>query len=533
MRILTLLFATLPLVAQSAISADRLLQHIKVLASDAYEGRGVATPGEEKTVAYLRDEMQKAGLRPGNPDGTWVQNVALMGIRTAAKTSVSVGGKAVTLEEKKDIVTVSRRFAKSVAVNKSDIVFVGYGAVAPEYGWDDYKDVDVRGKTILMLINDPQVTTADGKLDDRMFKGRAMTYYGRWTYKYEIASKKGAAAAIIIHETDMAAYPFDVVVGSWGQENFDLARKDGNRGRVAAESWITREKAGELVSAAGLSLEELKRQALRKDFRPVTLKGAQASFAIQNTLREVRSKNVLGKIEGTDPQLRNELILYSAHWDHLGKDPQLAADQIYNGAVDNAAGCSALLEVARVMASAPPKRSVVFLFPTAEEKGLLGALHYAENPLYPAARTVANINVDGFNVWGKTSDVVLIGAGSSTLDELAAQLASKQGRTTQPDPEPERGYFYRSDHVEFMKKGIPALYLKAGEQYRGKPQDFAVSKRTQYVGSRYHKPADEVDPAWDLSGAAEDVTILLEAGRALGNGTAKAEWKAGSEFRRQ
>lgn len=530
------LWCQTPEAAAKAITPAGLLNHMKVLASDEFEGRGVATPGEDKSVAYLQNQMQKMGLKPGNPDGTWVQKVSLAGIKSKATTEWQIKGKPISLVEQQDIVTISRHYTANVDITKSDVVFVGYGVVAPEYGWDDYKGVDVRGKTIVMLINDPQIPDAahPGQLDDKLFKGRAMTYYGRWTYKYEIASKKGAAAAIIIHETDLAAYPFEVVKGSYGLENFDLARADGNRGRVAVEAWITRPKAVEIAAAAGYTLEDLKARALRKDFKPVSL-GGTATFHIQNTLRQVDSRNVVGLLPGSDPALKNEYVIFSAHWDHLGRNPSLSGDQIYNGAVDNAAGCAAILQIAEAFTKLPkaPKRSTLFFFPTAEEKGLLGTLYYADHPLYPLRKTIADFNVDGFNTWGETHDVVIIGKGASTLDDLTTRLAAQQGRVVKPDPEPEKGSFYRSDHVELMKKGIPALYLKPGTDFTGQDPQFGSDKNHEYTAQRYHKVTDEVDPRWDLRGAAQDMQLLFLAGEAVADAKAMADWKPGSEFKRQ
>jgi Zn-dependent M28 family amino/carboxypeptidase len=419
-----------------------------------------------------------------------------------------------------------------VDVKNSEIVFVGYGVVAPEYGWDDYKDVDVKGKTILMLVNDPAVPDPNNPevLDPSMFKGNAMTYYGRWTYKYEIASEKGAAAAIIIHETGPAGYPFEVVSGSWGRENFDINQPDKNLGRVGAESWITNEVAVKFLKEAGKDFQELKKAAVRRDFRPVAL-NASFSINLKNTLREVQSNNVIAKLEGSE--LPSEVILYTAHWDHLGKDPSRKDDQIFNGALDNASGTAGMLEIAEAFTKlpTPPRRSIVFLAVTAEEKGLLGAKHYAENPLYPLEKTLANINIDGMNQWGRTRDLVVIGSGNTTLEDILGSEATAQGRILKDDPEPEKGYFYRSDHFEFAKKGVPALYTEAGEEFIGKPEGYSAQKREEYVTHDYHSPSDEIKPDWDLAGAVEDFRLLFRVGYRVATDRTWPSWKTGTEFK--
>jgi Zn-dependent M28 family amino/carboxypeptidase len=529
--------ATYPAEVKSAVesmSGDDLLKHIKVLASDEYEGRGPGTPGEEKTVNYLTEQFKKLGLKPGNPDGTYIQKVPLAGFTSQPTVSLSAGNKKMDLTNLTDYVAVSRRFVPDVKVDNSEMVFVGYGVVAPEYGWDDYKGVDVKGKTIVMLINDPAIPDPSdaSKPDEKMFKGKSMTYYGRWTYKYEIASEKGAAAAIIIHETGPAGYPWEVVSGSWGRENFDIKSPDKNMKRVAVESWLHLDRAKELFAATGKNFDQLKKEALSKDFKPVPL-GAKASFTIKNTLREVDSRNVVAKLEGADPKLKDEYVIYSAHWDHLGKDEKLQGDQIFNGALDNASGTAGLLELAEgfTRLPAPPKRSVLFLAVTAEEKGLLGAKYYAEHPLYPLEKTLANINMDGVNQWGRTKDIVIVGIGNSTLDDLLTAAARVQGRTIKPDPEPEKGFFYRSDHFEFAKQGVPALYTDTGEEYVGKTEGYSQQKRDEYTSKDYHKPSDEVKPDWDLTGAIDDLRLLLLVGREVADGNQWPEWKPGTEFK--
>lgn len=521
--------------AFDAITADSLLNEIKVLSSDEFEGRKPGSAGEEKTIAYMQKEFQQIGLKPGNPDGTYLQNVPLAGIASRPTVDFTVKGRKLPLQNLKDYVAVSQHYEPQVDVKNSAIVFVGYGVVAPEYGWDDYKDVDVKGKTILMLINDPQIPDPKnpGKLDDNMFKGRAMTYYGRWTYKYEIAASKGAAAAVIIHETGPAGYPFEVVSGSWGGENFTIQRPDNNAGTVPVQSWITYDKAAALCKMAGLDLAGLKKQALNKDFRPVSLPGATASFHIENTLRRIDSHNVVAKLEGSDTARKGEYVIYSAHWDHLGKDPSLKGDQIYNGAEDNASGSAGLLEIARAYSKLKeaPRRSILFLSVTAEEQGLLGSEYYAENPLYPLNKTLANINMDGLNTWGKTKDLVIIGLGNSTLDDVTADVLKEHDRVVKPDAEPEKGFFYRSDHFEFAKQGVPALDTDAGTDYLGKPAGYGAQKRDYYTEHDYHKPSDEVKPDWDLSGAVEDLRVLFEVGYRVAQADAFPEWKPGTEFK--
>ena len=509
--------------AAESITADDLLGHIKVLSSDEFEGRGPGTAGEDKTVAYLTGQFQKLGLKPGNPDGSYVQKVPLVGFQaTKVEGAFRVGDKTIGLKFPDEWVAVSRRLSKAVTVENSEMVFVGYGVVAPEYGWDDYKGVDVRGKTLVMLVNDPAVPDPKdpGKLDPAVFKGRAMTYYGRWTYKFEQATEKGAAAALLIHETGPAGYPYEVVRGSWSRENFEIPPTGDTPPRVMVEGWITLDKAKELFQASGQNFDALKAAAVRRDFRPVAL-GAKARFAIENTLRDVQSRNVLARLEGSDPTLKNECVVYTAHWDHLGRDPALKGDQIYNGAADNASGVAAVLELAQAftLVKPPPKRSVLFLTVTAEEKGLLGAKYYASHPLYPLERTLADINMDVLNLWGRTSDIVSVGMGNSTLDNLITDAAKKQGRTVTPDAEPEKGFFYRSDHFEFAKQGVPALDPKGGTRYVGKPDDYGRKTRDEYTKNDYHKPTDEVKPGWDLSGAVEDLRLLLEVGyRVAGRG---------------
>ncbi len=520
--------------AGDSILPDDFLKHIRVLASDEFEGRAPGGAGEEKTVGYLVEQLKRLGLNPGNPDGTFIQKVPMIGSTASTECSFSKDGVSEALQTPQDFVAWSPRFDPSIDVENSDLVFVGYGVVAPEYGWDDYKGVDVRGKTLVMLVNDPAVMDAQdpAKWDDKMFKGKAMTYYGRWTYKFEIAAEKGAAAAIVIHETGPAGYPYFVVVNSWGRENFGLKPTAGGKPPVSVASWISNERARKLFTDSGRDFEAMKKAAVRTDFRPVNL-GLKSSFKVRSTLREVESRNVLGMLEGSDPKLKREYVVLTAHWDHLGKNEKLEGDKIFNGAVDNASGTAALLELAEAFGLATPKakRSVLFLLVTGEEQGLLGAKYYAENPLYPLENTVANLNIDGVNQWGRTGDIIIIGRGSSTLEDLLETAAKGQGRVVKSDAEPEKGFYYRSDHFEFAKVGVPALYLDEGTDYLGQSAEFGIKKRKEYTEKDYHKVSDEVKSDWDFRGAVEDMKLLMEVLYATSNLPTYPEWKTGSEFK--
>jgi len=520
--------------ALEAITPDGLLAHIKVLASDEFEGRAPGTKGEELSVKYISDQFKQIGLKPGNPDGTYTQEVPLAGIKSEPRMSFMTGDKTTGLKYPDDFVASSARLQPEIKIDKSDVVFVGYGVVAPEYGWDDYKDVDVHGKTILMLIGDPAVPDPKdpSKLDDKMFKGKAMTYYGRWTYKYEIAAQKGAAAAIIIHETEPAAYPWQVVRSSWGKENFELDNPNKNMDAVFARSWITLDVAKKLLADSGQDFDALKKSALKKDFRPLKL-NAKANIDIKQQIRAFKSHNVIGKLEGDDPKLRDEYIIYTAHWDHLGRHPELQGDQIFNGAIDNASGVASVIQLATAFTklNPPPKRSVLFMDTTAEEAGLLGAKYYVEHPLYPLEKTLADINIDGVNPWGKTHDLEDLTNRNSTLDDLLGEAAARQGRVMKPSTEPEKGGFYRVDSFEFAKAGVPVLHLARGIEIIGKPPDYGKQKRDEFVAKHYHQPSDEVDPSWDLSGAVQDVQLLFEVGYEVANRDKFPEWKPGTEFK--
>src|SRR2546430_2004151 len=460
--------------ALDVITPDALLAHIKILASDEFEGRAPGTKGEELSIKYIANQFRSIGLKPGNPDGSYFQEVPLAGIKSDPHMAFVVNGKPpMELKFADDFVASSARLQPEIKISNSDLVFVGYGVAAPEYGWDDYKGVDVRGKTILMLINDPAVPDPKdpSKLDEKMFKGKAMTYYGRWTYKYEIAAQKGAAAAIIIHETEPAAYPWQVVRSSWAKENFELDNPDKNMGAVSARSWITLDVAKKLLADSGQDFDALKKSAITKEFKPVAL-NAKTNIDIKQQVRSFKSLNVIAKFEGADEKLKDEYILYTAHWDHLGRHPELQGDQTFNGAIDNASGVSAVITLATAFpkVSPPPKRSILFMATTAEEAGLLGAKWYAEHPLYPLEKTLADINIDSMNVWGKARDIEDVSFGFSTMDDALAAAAQRQGRKAISNSRPEKGAIYRADNFEFSKVGVPSLYVGKGEHLMSRPE---------------------------------------------------------------
>lgn len=519
--------------AAASITGDDILKHIRVLSSDEFEGRAPATKGEELTVNYLIEQFKKIGLQPGNPNGSWTQPVPMVGVVSTWKASLTQNGKTTELIFPQDMVGWSQRLEPTVSVRNSELVFVDYGVEAPEYGWDDYKGLDVKGKTLMFLINDPAVPNPRDpkKLDDKLFKGNAMTYYGRWTYKYEISAAKGAAAAIVIHETGPAGYPYFVVINSNSRENFRL--KDSQGPKIPFESWMSLDRAKTTLAAAGQNFDDLKQRAIRKDFKPVPL-GITLDVSLTNTMRDVRSQNVIAKLPGSDTKLRDEYFAYTAHWDHLGKDPKREGDQVFNGAMDNASGVATMIEIAEAFAKLKPapKRSILFLAVTAEEKGLLGAKYYAEYPLYPLTKTLANFNMDGASMFGRRDDLGIVGLGNSTLDDLVIKYAKTQNRTVRSDLSAEKGFYYRSDHFEFAKVGVPALYLdKIDGAYPGKPANFGQQKRDEYLEKKYHLPSDEIADDWDMTGAVDDTEILFRAGEEVANGAKWPEWKPGTEFR--
>jgi Zn-dependent M28 family amino/carboxypeptidase len=511
-----------------------ILAHVKALASDEMEGRLPGTPGEERTVRYLEAQFKRIGLAPGNPDGTYVQQVPLIGFTGAPTASIVAAGERIDLSYPDDYIAVSRRGQVDVSVTDSEMVFVGYGVVAPEFSWDDYKGVDLAGKTLVMLVGDPPVPAPDNPaaLDAATFKGAAMTYYGRWPYKFEIGNARRAAAVIIVHETGPAGYAWDVV-RNMGRENFNVDVPDLDRRHAAIDAWITLDRARQLFARGGLDFATLKAQAATRAFRPVPLK-ATFTASVHNTIRRLTTRNVIARLEGRDPVLRAEHVMYSAHWDHFGRNLSFTGDQILNGALDNASGMAEMLAIAERLATMTPrpKRSFLFLAPTVEESAMLGAKYYAQHPLWPIDTTLADINMDIMNFWGRTRAIVSVGYGMSTLDEVLAAEAAKQGRVVLPDPEPEKGYFYRSDHFELAKLGVPALhFLHPGAEYRDKPADYGQRMRDRYTANDYHKVTDEVKADWDLRGAVEDVDLLTAVGAVVANGTSYPRWKPGTEFK--
>ncbi len=522
-------------VTAPSIRAAAILNHVKVLASDQYEGRFPGTKGEQLSISYIADQFKKAGLKPGNTDGTYLQNVPVVGITPDPNTALTFakGSTTQTLKFKDDVVAWSKRVQRTVSLDKSDVVFVGYGVQAPEFNWDDYKGVDLTGKTVIVLVGDPPVPDlADpSKLDPKTFGGRAMTYYGRWTYKYETGAEQKAAAVLIVHETEPAAYPFSVVQ-SKVTEQFDLVTPDKNMSRVAIEGWITLDQTKKLCAMAGQDFDALKKLAVTRAFKPVPF-GVTASMTLTNTIRTIDSHNVAGKLEGSDPTLKDEYVIFTSHWDHYGIGPEIDGDKIYNGALDNATGVGGLIELARAYSAlpTPPKRSLLFLSVTAEEQGLVGSDYYARNPIYPLAKTLGVINMDSLNIYGKTRDLVVVGLGNSDLDDYARDAAAEQGRVVRPDPSPEKGGYFRSDHFPFAKQGVPAINAGGGDDYVGRPAGWGQQVEAEYTAKHYHKPSDEIRPDWDLTGAVQDLQIYFVMGYRVAQADKFPDWKPGNPFK--
>jgi Zn-dependent M28 family amino/carboxypeptidase len=514
-----------------SITEAEIAEHLAVLSSDEFGGRAPSSPGEELTVAYLAQQLEAAGLQPGN-DGSWFQNVPLVDITVdagAAPFVVEDAAGALSFSYADDFVTWTTRVVEDVGVADSEMVFVGYGIVAPEIGWNDYEGVDVAGRTVVILVNDPGFATQD----PNVFSGNTMTYYGRWTYKFEEAARQGAAAALIVHQTAPAAYGWETVRNSWTGPQFNLQSPDGNAERVAIEGWLTEETSRTLFDRSGLDFDALAEQAQTGSLRPTPM-GLTLTTSVVNTLRFSESRNVVGLIEGTEAP--DEYFIYMAHWDHFGTDEALedaGEDGIYNGALDNASGTAALLELAEAYAarSEPPRRSILFLAVTAEEQGLLGSRHYAADPVVPLSQTVAGLNMDGLSNFGPTNDLVVIGYGMSELDPIADRAVATQERRVVPDPEPEKGYYFRSDHFELAKMGVPMIYPEHGIDHVERGEEFGREMNDLYTSQRYHMVTDEFDDTWDLTGAVPDVQIYYEIGAAVIDSDVWPNWYQGTEFR--
>ncbi|WP_249219764.1 M28 family metallopeptidase [Chitinophaga sp. HK235] len=511
--------------AIKAINANSFAKHIQVLASDAFEGRKPFTRGEDSTIQYLARQFKALGLKPGNGN-SYFQEVPMVSIasKPAGSLVIKGAGGEVSLQYLDDYVAATRRVQDQVNISNSELVFAGYGIVAPEYGHNDYAGLDVKGKTVIVMINDP------GFADNTLFKGRTMTYYGRWTYKFEEASRQGATGVIIIHETAAASYPWKVVRSGWSNSKLHLQTADNNMSRTALEGWITQDAAKKIFQLAGISPDILEK-ARQKDFKPVDLH-LKTSLVINNTIKKSTSHNVLAILPGNKrPQ---ECVVFSAHWDHFGIGEPVKGDSIYNGAVDNATGTAGLLELATAFSSlkTKPARSVLFISVTGEEQGLLGSEYYASHPVFAPEKTVADINLDVLNTFGRTKDITVIGMGQSELDEYARRAAALQGRVTVPEANPEGGWFFRSDHFNFAKKGIPGLYLGPGNDIVGKAPGSGKEKTAEYNRLRYHSPADEFNPdTWVMDGMVEDVRLMFNVGYTLSNESTFPQWKKGSEFK--
>ena len=519
--------APAPTGADTITEAD-LHEKISVLAADEFQGRAPSSPGEELTINYLRDELASYGVAPGN-DGSWFQEVPLVDLTASADQTLVITGGAgedISLTYADDYVAVTRRVVENIDIADSELVFVGYGIVAPEYGWNDYAGVDMTGKTAVILVNDPGYATRD----ENLFNGFAMTYYGRWTYKYEEAMRQGADAAIVIHENGAAGYPWAVVRAGWTGRGFYLESADGNMSRVKAEGWITQDSAQAIFAKAGLDFAGLSAAAMQQGFTPVPM-GLTASVSFTNEINHSVSKNVVGVVPGSENP--NEAFIYMAHWDHLGIGEEIDGDGIYNGGFDNASGTAALLELAEAFASleVKPRRSIVFVAVTAEEQGLLGSQHYAENPLFDLNKTIGGLNIDGLNVIGPTNDIIVTGFGLSELDAFLERAAAGQGRVLAPDPDVEKGYYYRSDHFNLAKVGVPMIYPGNGIDHVEFGPEYGQAKADEYTAQHYHKPSDEYDPDWDLSGGVLDTKLFFAVGLDVADGDVWPNWVIGSEFR--
>jgi Zn-dependent M28 family amino/carboxypeptidase len=517
-----------PAVADSAkahLTRDTLRAPIRILASDEFEGRGPATRGDSLARLYLSTELETLGLKPGGEAGGWEQAFDIVGVKAKLPASwdfKSKGGN-VSLRLGDDYIAGSGVQTPTAAIDDAQLVFVGYGIEAPEYQWNDFKGVDVKGKVLVMLNNDPD-------WDPKLFAGNTRLYYGRWTYKYESAARHGAAGVIIVHTTPSAGYPWQVVHSSWGGTQFELPAE--SEPRIQLKGWATEDAVRRLLKAGGADLDALVAKARSRSFKPVPL-NLRTSIKFENDVSRVRTANVAGLLPGSDPKLRDEVVIYSAHHDHFGiGEPDKSGDRIYNGAEDNAAGCAQLLAIARAFAALPerPRRSVLFLFVAGEEQGLLGSKYYSLHPTFPAGKSAANINYDGGNFLGRTRDLTQVGAGKSSLDAIARALVEKQGRVLVPDQNPDKGYYYRSDQFSFAKIGVPALYFDEGTDYIGKPAGWGKQQHDAWTEHVYHQPSDQLNDSWNFDGMIEDATVGFEAGWLVAQADEMPAWNAGDEF---
>lgn len=512
-------------------SAADLGRRIERLASDEFQGRAPGTPGGKMASQYIADEMKAAGLKPMGENGTYFQSVELTSTtaQPSSMMNISNNGAPIMISdmggEKTNSVFWSKRLDPSIAIKDSDVVFVGYGVVAPEYGWNDYEGIDVKGKTVVMLVNDPGYATQDPDL----FRGNSMTYYGRWTYKYEEAGRQGAAAALVIHETAPASYGWNVVSSSWTGPQDDLKRPDGGANRTHLEGWLSYDAAKDVLASAGQDIETLKKAAMKKDFKAVPLEGVTLDARIDQKVSTTESRNVAGAVKGT--KYPDEYVLYMAHWDHMPQNPDMI-DGIYNGAVDNATGTATILEIGQAFAEqGAPERSSIFVAVTAEESGLLGSAYYAANPIVPLKDTVAGINIDAILPIGETKDMVVIGYGASEMEDRLADILKPRDMYIVPDPSPEAGYFYRSDHISLAKLGVPMIYSDGGIDHVVHGKEYGIDFEDTYRKERYHQPADEYDNSWDLSGIELTSEILFHLGYDLANSRDWPNWYETAEFR--
>jgi Zn-dependent M28 family amino/carboxypeptidase len=512
--------------AAEAIRARSMRADIRFLSSDLLEGRGPSTRGDRLAEQYVVSRFEAIGLEPGADKGSWLQPFDLVGVESQCPETLRVtrGAEHVDLRFHEDYIAASGVQAEEARLDEAEIVFVGYGIVAPEYRWDDFKDVDVRGKVLLIMNNDPES-------DPDLFAGKRRLYYGRWDYKYETAARHGAAGAIIIHTDPSAGYGWAVVQNSWTGEQFSLPASAGPALQVKA--WTTDEASRRIVRLAGRDLDALRAAAERRDFRPVPL-GVRLSLTLRNRIERRQSENVIGRLDGSDPRLRREAVVYTAHHDHLGtkSDPALGKKVIYNGALDNASGVAQLLAIAEAFVALPerPARTILFAAVGAEEQGLLGSAYLAAHSPVPPGRLAADINMDGMNIWGRTRDIAVVGLGKSSLDEWIGLLAEAQGRTVVPEAFPEKGSYYRSDHFSFAKAGVPGAYLDAGTQVRARPEGWGRQQQEAWERAHYHQPSDDLTPDWDFSGAVEDTRLLFFLGVKVAGAREMPTWRPGDEF---